>query len=431
MKSALSFLIAAKRSEIAGLRRLALTGELVSAIGHLVHALQKERGLSNLYLASQGRRWVADRLQQVAASEALQRETLAAFNQLDTDSALSGHRARLFGRIAYALQGLNALPSLRERVQTQSWTTARAVAAYARVIQALLAVVFEAADTAWDPDISRHLVGYFNFLQAKEFAGQERAVGSALFASGRAEADDQLRLVHLIDSQERCLQTFDAFAGPVLQARWHDAQRPSALLALERMRRVLCTAAAGNKLDSDQSQLWFDTSTERIDAMHAVEGALAETLLALCAQRLGQAEQDLANLERHPVNRHPQAGRSAPSQGPDFFDDAAALPLALPASIAPTAPAYGTEVERSLLELVRDQASRLQAMGDELDNVRAGLNERKTIERAKGLLMAHRNLSEDEAHKTMRQMAMNQSRRLVDVAQSVLTMADAWPTRSR
>ena len=70
-------------------------------------------------------------------------------------------------------------------------------------------------------------------------------------------------------------------------------------------------------------------------------------------------------------------------------------------------------------------------MGDELDTVRASLNERKTVERAKGLLMAHRHLSEDQAHKTMRQMAMNQNKRLIDVAEAVLAMADVLPVRGR
>jgi hypothetical protein len=83
------------------------------------------------------------------------------------------------------------------------------------------------------------------------------------------------------------------------------------------------------------------------------------------------------------------------------------------------------------LELVQAQAQRLQSMSDELDTVRASLNERKLIERAKGLLMAHRQLSEDEAHKTMRQMAMNQNKRLIDVAEAVLAMADVLPARGR
>ena len=59
----------------------------------------------------------------------------------------------------------------------------------------------------------------------------------------------------------------------------------------------------------------------------------------------------------------------------------------------------------------------------------AALNDRKIVERAKGLLMAHRHLSEAEAHKVLRKMAMNQNRRLVDVAEAVLTTADVLPDR--
>ena len=425
MKSALSFLIAAKRSEIAGLRQLALTSELVNATGRLVHALQRERGLSNLYLGSQGLRWADDRLAQTVASDALQAQVLAAFDQLDTDAALSGHRARLFGRIAYALQGLSALPRLRERVQAGAWTAGRATAAYIRVVSALLAVVFEAADSAWDPDISRHLVAFFNFLQGKEFAGQERATGAALFAGGQAGADAQQRLLHLIESQERCLQVFSDFASETLTHTWKQAERPDTLVVMERLRRILGTTTAGGVLDAGLSQVWFDACTDRMNAMKVVEDALAAELLALCSQRMKTADTDLAALERL------HASLPAPTTDADaFFDDGE--PVAPPTALAPTAPSgFGPQVERSILELVREQAQRLQTMGDELDTVRASLNERKTVERAKGLLMAHRHLSEDEAHKTMRQMAMNQNRRLVEVAEAVLSMAEVLPQRGR
>jgi AmiR/NasT family two-component response regulator len=81
--------------------------------------------------------------------------------------------------------------------------------------------------------------------------------------------------------------------------------------------------------------------------------------------------------------------------------------------------------------MVQEQSHRLQAMSDELETVRASLNERKIVERAKGLLMAHRRLSEEEAHKMLRQTAMNQKRRLVDVAESMLAMADYLPLPDR
>jgi response regulator NasT len=60
----------------------------------------------------------------------------------------------------------------------------------------------------------------------------------------------------------------------------------------------------------------------------------------------------------------------------------------------------------------------------ELTVAQQKLAERKFVERAKGLLMKARGLSEDEAYHTLRRMAMERNRRMGDVAKSVLEMAD-------
>lgn len=66
----------------------------------------------------------------------------------------------------------------------------------------------------------------------------------------------------------------------------------------------------------------------------------------------------------------------------------------------------------------------LAGLRTELSSAQQRLAERKFVERAKGLLMKARGLSEDEAYHTLRRMAMERNRRLGDVAKSVLEMAD-------
>ncbi|OGB29032.1 MAG: antitermination regulator [Burkholderiales bacterium RIFCSPLOWO2_02_FULL_66_35] len=423
MKSGLNFLIAAKRCEIDALRQLSLTSALVNVTGRLVHGLQRERGLTNLFLGSQGTRFAEPRRQQIAECQATEAELRRCFDSLDTQAAHLGHGARLFSRIAYVLHGLDALPALRERIDTQAWTARDTTEAFVRLIAGLLAVVFEAADSASDPAISRQLVALFNFMQGKEFAGQERAAGSALFASGLADSAGQQRLLHLIDSQERCLQVFKEFASDELATLWATADRDTvdARAELERLRRVLCTAVDGSPLDANQSQPWFDCCSLRMDRMKTVEDRLADSLQRLCEHKTQAALTELLAFEGiHPVAVQPDDALS-------FFHDP------VPDHVSGTSPAqaYGVQLDRSILDLVQDQARRLQAVSDELDTVRASLNERKLVERAKGLLMAHRNLSEAEAHKTLRQMAMNQNRRLIDVAEAVLSMAEVLPERRR
>lgn len=60
----------------------------------------------------------------------------------------------------------------------------------------------------------------------------------------------------------------------------------------------------------------------------------------------------------------------------------------------------------------------------ELEEARSELEDRKVIEKAKGILMKTRGLTEEEAYKLLRTTAMNQNRRMVDIAQSLVTAAD-------
>ena len=66
----------------------------------------------------------------------------------------------------------------------------------------------------------------------------------------------------------------------------------------------------------------------------------------------------------------------------------------------------------------------LAGLRAELNAAQQKLAERKFVERAKGLLMKARGLSEDEAYHTLRRMAMERNRRMGDVAKSVIEMAE-------
>ncbi len=423
MKTGLCFLVAAKRCEIADLRQLAQTSVLVDTTARMIHDLQRERGLTNLFLGSGGADASALRQEQLLASTATETALRACFDTLNLEPQGMTNGARLFSRIAYVLQGLDALPALRRQVDRQRWDAPRATAAYVQLVAGLLAVVFEAADTATDPDVSRLLVSLFNFMQGKEFVGQERATGAAMFAAGRADARQQQRLMRLIESQEQCLEVFADFADADTRALWESSLSAPQLAELERMRRVLCTSADGGPLNKAWSTSWFDGCSARIDAMRTVEMHLSLALQTLCDRKLAQARLELDNLERVQATLNESA--VAPETQATFFEE----PETLEAQ-APVRP-LGSQLDRGVLDLLHAQAHRLQKMEEELDTVRASLNERKVIERAKGLLMAHRQLSEEDAHRTMRQMAMNQGRRLVEVAEAVLSMAEVLPARLR
>jgi len=411
----MAFLVAARQCEIHELQQLMRTSALVRPAGECVHELQRERGLSNLWLGG-GNDFGRGLELQVERTRRSESALRAALEELDTSAGRIGNGARLYSRIAYALQGLDALPALRADVAARRVAADFSTRAFMQLIAALLAVVFEAADSATDPGISRCLVAMFHFLQGKELAGQERATVAAAFTCGRLDAATLQHWLHLVDSQDRCFAVFVEFATDAVNAmaQWRTLESSTRTGALPRMRALALAAAADSQLPSARSRDWFEACTQRIDGMHEVERALAAELLTLCRTRIAEAEADLA-------------ARQA------LLDDVAGVPAgtffdAEPAPRTDTAALVtvpiGPQLERSVLGMVQEQSHRLQAMGDELEAVRATLSERKVVERAKGLLMAHRRLSEAEAHRMLRETAMNQNRRLVDVAESVLAMSD-------
>lgn len=64
-----------------------------------------------------------------------------------------------------------------------------------------------------------------------------------------------------------------------------------------------------------------------------------------------------------------------------------------------------------------------QALRHELERTKTTLQERKIVERAKGILMEQRKLSEEDAYRTLRRLAMDQNQRLADVARNLIAFA--------
>ena len=427
MTTGLSFYAIARRCEIAEFEQLALTGELLAVVRRLIHALQLERGLSGLFVGAQTPQITQERAAQVALSDQAIMDLRHWFGGLEIEATAVGGRARLFNRIAYAVDGLQALTLVRGAVTTLAWNAQQTCAAYSRVIAALLAVVCEAVDSATDPDVSRLLVALFHYMHAKERAGQERAIGCALFGAGVASFLSQRRLKEVIEAQEHGLAIFEIFAPTAILETMRAAACADNLATLERERRGLLTVAPGTPLDGARGVPWFDTCTRRIEAMRLIEDGLQQALVDLCSAKVDAAKMDLTQIQGHLAGG---ALVQASRQGATAFD---ALDPEDPLSSWADAP-HGTDsmggdrlgprLERSVLDLVQEQSRRLQAMREELEEIRSTLDERKVIERAKGLLMALRRLSEEQAHRTLRQMAMNRNRRLVDIAEAVLTLSE-------
>ena len=76
-----------------------------------------------------------------------------------------------------------------------------------------------------------------------------------------------------------------------------------------------------------------------------------------------------------------------------------------------------------IIETALARFEAFQSMKHELAQTRSKLSERKLVERAKGLLMQSRGISEDQAYHALRKLAMSKKVRLGDVAQQLIDTA--------
>ena len=84
-----------------------------------------------------------------------------------------------------------------------------------------------------------------------------------------------------------------------------------------------------------------------------------------------------------------------------------------------------------ILDVAIARFSELQALRQELLNTRSKLEERKLIDRAKGILMQARGLSEEDAYEALRKLAMGSSQRIAEVARQVISMRGLLQERTK
>ena len=418
---ALRFLRAAKACRVRDLQQLSVLGALAASLSALVHALQKERGVSSIYLGSGGTCFVEE--VRARACESLKLEEAVRDQLRHVEAKLEHGSTRFYARAALCCEALDSLAGTRADIAALHVTPRDAVKTLTTVIAALLAVGFEAADMAADPATSRALVALVHFAQGKEYAGQERAIAAAGFSRGSFDAADRERLQRLAAAQERAFGIFTEFASADQRGAYRRSCERADWSELHRLRAE--AQRERTVASEDAAPMWYEVATRRIDELRGIEDTLARDLALLCATKLAEA-------------------RSRPAGGTAADREWLTTPLSVAMLVADVDPGanrsgiegglslYGLDGEmpktmRSILAVIGEQTRRIELMSTELESARSALAERKLIEQAKGLLMRSHKLSEQDAYTLLRQTAMNRNKRIFEVAAALVNMAELLP----
>ena len=136
---------------------------------------------------------------------------------------------------------------------------------------------------------------------------------------------------------------------------------------------------------------------------------------------------DLENPSRDSLEQMFQVSRAVRRPIAMFVDqsDAASIQASVDAGVS----AYivdGLKKERikPILDLCVSRFNAFSKLQDELDRTKHALEERKVIDRAKGILMKLKGLTEDEAYVLLRSTAMREKKKIGEIAQSILTASE-------
>ncbi|WP_337881029.1 nitrate- and nitrite sensing domain-containing protein [Rheinheimera sp.] len=408
------FLLAAKRAEIKVLHQLAANCQLVTFVSELVHQLQRERGMSNVYLASGSELFRAERQAQlvhVTQQEQLLRQAL---QQHYLHKPEAHNSSRLLSAVSMALLGMDDLAELRQQISQQKISALASTQAFSRLIHAWQTLVSEAADIASDADICRLLVALQHLMQCKELAGQERAWGSIGFAKGSFSVDLIQRLTDLELAQFQAAEQFVSAAPAALAQSWIAQENTQGSQDLAHLRGMLKQFTGHDCTVPAIADIWYQLATDRMDHMQQLQVQLTTQLQQQAQHKLADARQQL-DLYQQKVTARQQHNKAQirsilfdPSM-PGLYGDASAIQCRLEQT------GYS-----SLYQLLNDQAAYINRIQAELAEVKAKADEQHLLKRAKIWLMQQQKLTEPAAHKLLQQQAMNQNCTAVDIARQLL-----------
>ncbi|MYF98107.1 ANTAR domain-containing protein [Candidatus Poribacteria bacterium] len=84
----------------------------------------------------------------------------------------------------------------------------------------------------------------------------------------------------------------------------------------------------------------------------------------------------------------------------------------------------------TIIEAAIARFGKFRALQKELEKTKTSLAERKIIERAKEIVAQQRGTTEAEAYQTLRKMAMDRRKRLAEIAQDVLSIAEVLTNKA-
>ncbi|WP_299508553.1 nitrate- and nitrite sensing domain-containing protein [uncultured Roseobacter sp.] len=250
-------------------RQMVRMKDFISAMGALIHEQQKERGATSVFLSSEGTRFETELAAQRALTDA------AAGHFLDVlDSGDIRPDTKVEQNLADIASVLSERRSLRNNVDALAIATPAALGSYTAHNAKMLDTISLIGAATQDPNIAAKVSALEALLNAKEFSGIERAIGSGGFASGSFDLSRLLFLERLITRQNVGLSRFNNLAEERFRQQTAEIAGLEATADVQRMRDIAFASLDTQDFQGVTATDFFEATTVRIDALKDLEDAM-------------------------------------------------------------------------------------------------------------------------------------------------------------
>jgi methyl-accepting chemotaxis protein len=269
-----------KVSSYEDLQEVIHLSEKVSA---LVHETQKERGATAGFLGSKGKKFGDILVNQRKNTNEKLRDMKALLSSVDY-SSIDANIAKV---INSAMSDMLNIDSIRAQVDNMSIKLPQALGYYTKMNGKFLDTVIEGSKISEDPEVTKDLVAYTNFLLSKERAGIERAVGSNILAKDVFAPGMRAKFNNLIAAQNSFMDNFLKYASDSSKQFYYDTLKGNDIDEVNRIRNKILNANEVGGFNTDAAY-WFDTITKKLGLYKKTENYIVQNLRVTNAKLKGQ-----------------------------------------------------------------------------------------------------------------------------------------------
>lgn len=263
-----------KANELSSLKDLMQLNVLMS---NVVHEQQKERGMTAGFLSSKGQKFktaLPEQRKRTDAKRVTLKQFLAGF---DVDKFGAGYSSS----IETIKVELAKVSEIRSRVNRLDIEIPTALGYYTALNAEMLDLIEKSASFSSEPVLVSQIIATASFLQSKERAGIERAMGAIGFSKGKFPLKIFNKFENLIAVQKTYIHGFLVHATLEQKDFYKDLVASKPFQSVEQLRGIVYKGGLNGELEGISAEHWFKTITEKINQLKDFENILNDDLLKL------------------------------------------------------------------------------------------------------------------------------------------------------